>query len=177
MDLNFVKSECSIGTRKLIKKQENNKDEFEERLRVCLILAPKFCKVVLTKNDTLETAVMSGRLTIDAHAYMKAEEDKAEQRKRKNQVKNVSKTHRYNIATILASEQDVQIESEELTKATQRIATFENVLRLTSVKVEIRDEPMAVDNSIKSDEKDSFECYDFEEIKDEHMAVDDSLKK
>ena len=149
MDLNFVKSECSIGTRKLIKKQENNKDELEETLRLCLILASKFCKVVLTKNDTLETAVMSGRLTIDAHAYMKAEEDKAEQRKRKNQVKNVSKTHRYNIATILASEQDVQIESEELTKATQRIATFENVLRLTSVKVEIKDEHMAVDDSLK----------------------------
>ena len=181
MDSSSVKSEDSIGNKK------NNKDEFEETLRLCLVMASKFCKVVLTKNDTLETAAIDGRLTIDAHSYMKEEEDKAERKKRKMKIKNIemnlkkhvdsaSKTQRYKIATILAYGQDVQIESEELTKAKQRVATLENELRLTSVKVEIRDEPMAVDNSIKSDEKDSFECYDFEEIKDEHMAVDNSIK-
>ena len=129
MDSSSVKSEDFIGNKK------NNKDEFEETLRLCLIMASKFCKVVLTKNDTLETAAIDGRLTIDAHSYMKEEEDKAERKKRKMKIKNIemnlkkhvdsaSKTQRYKIATILAYGQDVQIESEELTKAKQRISSF-----------------------------------------------------
>ena len=80
-------------------------------------------------------------------------------------VDSASKTQRYKIATILTYGQDVQIESEELTKAKQRIATLENELRLTSVKVEIKDEPMEIDNSIKREEQDLFDNFEFEDEK------------
>ena len=85
----------------------------------------------------------------------------------KNHVDKASKTQRYKIASFLAFGQDFQVESEELTNAKQRIATLENKLRLTSVKVEIKDEPMEVDNSIKREEQDLFENFEFEDEKPE----------
>ena len=162
----------------------NLKKHFDEacknqRYDVASILASgqrEFCKVVINKNASLETADISEGLTVNAHAYLKKEEDKAEQKKRKMKIKNIemnlknhvdkaSKTQRYKIASFLAFGQDFQVESEELTNAKQRIATLENKLRLTSVKVEIKDEPMEVDNSIKREEQDLFDNFEFEDEK------------